>query len=85
MQSSNDSPNSLDYEKLGVAPPVHEEHGTEEEIANQLGVKQIHEWRQQGARLYCVACPFEHATEPRFIDSILQGTDSSGLPIMKKL
>ena len=75
----------LNYDKLGVTPPSVEEHGTEEDIAAQLGKKQIHNWRQEGARLYCIACPFGHSTEPRFVNQLLQGTDKNGLPILRQL
>ena len=75
----------LDYQALGAAPPTSESHGTQEDIATQLGVKVRHEWRQKGAVLFCIGCPWEHATEPRFLDYLLQGTDVAGLPILKKV
>ena len=86
MKQQDKNSDELDYEALGVAPPTVEEHGTEDDIAEKMkGQKNKHDWRQEGARLYCVACPWEHATEPRFVDYILQGTDANGLPILKKL
>jgi hypothetical protein len=74
------------YEEWGVEPPTHEPHGTPEEIASAMAAQKVrHEWRQRGAVLFCIACPFEHATEPRFVDYLLQGTDSTGLPILKRV
>lgn len=74
------------YEDWGVDPPSHEPHGTAETIKYAMEAqKVVHEWRQRGAQLFCVACPFEHATEPKFVDYLLQGTDAAGLPILKKL
>lgn len=78
-------PKELDYEKLGIPPPSVESHGTEVEIAEQLQKPLKHEWRQEGSRLYCVACPWQHATETRFTNYLLQGTDEAGAPILKKL
>ena len=80
---STENSDEIDYVKLGVPPPSHDEHGTEEDISQQLGKKNLHEWRQKGAVLYCISCPWEHATEPRFINHILQGTDKNGMPIMR--
>lgn len=75
----------IDYEKAGVTPPTSDAHLTEQEIAEQLSIKRLHSWKQQGAVLFCTSCPWEHATEPRFKDFLLQGTDSNGHPILKKL
>ena len=85
MSQSNKNSDELDYSKFGVDAPSHDEHGSDEAIAAELGKKYIHDWRQQGARLYCIACPWEHATEPRFVDYILTGTDPNGLPLLKKI
>lgn len=75
------------YEDWGVDPPSHEPHGTEADIEAAMAAQKSvrHEWRQRGAQLFCISCPFEHATEPRFRDYLLQGTDKNGLPIMKKV
>lgn len=74
------------YEDWGVEPPSREKHGTEaDRDAAMAGPQVRHEWRQMGSRLFCIACPNEHGTEPRYIDYILQGTDENGLPILKKV
>jgi hypothetical protein len=73
------------FTRNGVDPPSHEPHLTEEEIAEQLKTPRKHEWRQKGSVLFCVACPWEHATEGRFTDYLLQGTDKDGSPILKKV
>jgi len=78
-------PKEIDYEKLGVVPPSSDAHGTEEQIAEQLNVKRTHQWKQRGAVLFCTSCPWEHATEPRFTDYLLQGTDDKGNPILTKI
>ena len=85
MIQSNNEINSLNYEKLGVTLPSHDEHGTELDIANELNKKLIHDWKQRGPTLICISCPWEHATEPKFKDYLLQGTDENGIPIMKKM
>lgn len=76
------------YLKYGVSPPTRESHGSTVDI--EAALKEIqqssnHEWRQQGPRLFCVRCPLEHGTEPRFKDFILVGTDKKGLPILKRI
>ena len=81
----NQTPADKYFEKLGISPPTRDNHGTIDDISEQLGRKMKHDWRQRGAVLFCVACPYEHATEPRFTNSILQGTDDNGLPILKKI
>lgn len=73
------------YEEWGVEPPSHESHATEEEIKEALSKPVVHHWKQKGAVLICDACPWEHATEPRFKDYILTGTDEKGLPILQKV
>jgi chromosome segregation and condensation protein ScpB len=73
------------FQKLGITPPTSEAHGTTDDISEQLGKKMKHDWRQRGSVLFCIACPYEHATEPRFTDYLLQGTDDNGAPILKKL
>lgn len=83
MPKVND-PNDF-YIKHGVEPPTSDKHLTEEEIAEQLKTPRLHEWRQKGPVLFCIACPWEHATEPRFTDYILQGTDKEGKPLLKKI
>lgn len=85
MPQVNDEFDLQWYIDHDVAPPSHEEHLAEEAIAEILSVKRTHDWRQRGPVLFCVACPWEHATEPRFVDYILQGTDANGDPIVKKL
>lgn len=79
-------PKELNYEELGVDSPTSEVHGTEADIESAIrSIKNKHEWRQEGARLYCVSCPWAHATEQRFLNYILMGTDNNGLPILRKL
>lgn len=74
------------YEDWGVEPPTRESHGNVDDIAAALAAKQVrHEWRQQGSRLFCIACPNEHGTEGVFTNYLLQGTDAKGLPILKKV
>lgn len=69
-----------------MEPPSHEPHGTESDIASAMAANRVrHDWRQQGPRLFCIACPLEHATEARFTGYLLQGTDAQGLPILKKV
>lgn len=80
MQSDEDK----FYIKNGVPPPSREPHGTQDDIAGQLKPLK-HNWRQKGPRLYCMTCPWEHATEPIFIDKILIGTDDNGKPILRDL
>ena len=75
----------LDYEALGVEAPSRDEHGTEDDIASRLSEKHLHDWRQRGATLFCVGCPWEHATEPRFLNHILTGTDERGMPILRRI
>lgn len=45
----------------------------------------IHQWRQQGTRLYCTSCPSEHATILDDIDLQLYGIDEKGLPLFRKV
>jgi hypothetical protein len=79
------NPEDKFYEKNGVTPPTRDFHGTQEDVAKNLAQSVKHDWRQRGAVLFCIACPWEHATEPRFTKHILQGTDEKGMPILKKL
>jgi hypothetical protein len=72
----------LNYAELNVPPPTSETHGTQEDISAQLNQKVRHEWRQRGAVLYCISCPYEHATEPLFLNKILVGTMPDGSPIL---
>ena len=78
------NPGDKFYTRHGVVPPSHELHGNMTELMANVD-KVRHDWRQRGAVLFCVACPNEHATEPRFVDFLLEGTDSNGLPVMKKI
>lgn len=79
------NPEDKQYLQWKVAPPSREAHGTEDEIKEALSQPMLHDWRQKGAVLFCISCPWEHATEPRFINYLLQGTDDKGQPILKKL
>lgn len=78
-------PDGKQLTKWGVTPPTSDIHGTEEDIQRHLQNSVKHEWRQEGSRLFCITCPLQHATEPRFTDYLLQGTDESGKPILKKI
>lgn len=72
------------YIRHGVAPPSHEAHGTQEELASQLGPQQHGQWKQQGNIITCGRCPTPHSAAIP-VDYILSGTDSKGLPILDKI
>lgn len=73
------------YQANGVADPSSDVHGSEQDIQQAMSAKVRHEWRQKGPVLFCVACPWEHATEPVFGDYILEGTADNGAPILRKV
>lgn len=67
-------------------PPKNEEKETREFDLDEIPQVQLtgHQWVQQGARILCRSCPFEHSSyiPPNYQ---LYGTDKEGLPIIKKL
>ena len=76
---------TLDYEALGVAPPTHEPHNTEAEIAEYFAKPVKHgKWVQRGNYITCQTCPFEHS-HPIDVSLILKGTDKDGKPILTKV
>lgn len=77
------------YEAHGVENPKHEPHLTEdrlEEIFDKMRAPNVHgNWKQKGNILECHKCPNVHATEPIDPNYLLTGTDSKGLPMLRKL
>jgi hypothetical protein len=77
------------FDRNGVERPKHDPHLTEEELAKtfeRLRKETVHgDWLQDGNRLVCRKCNPQHASEPIPTEYLLMGTDSKGLPILKKI
>lgn len=77
------------FDRHGVNRPVHDPHITEEELRgnfDRIRKETVHgDWRQMGNRLTCNKCVPSHTSGPIPVDYMLQGTDSNGLPILKKM
>ena len=75
---------SLDYEALGVEPPKHAEHGTDEDI-RRLMVKAVPiRWFQRGNELVAET---ELGELVNFIPTnmMLTGVDENNLPILTRV
>lgn len=72
------------YYKHKVAPPTSEGHGTEEDIARLRTPMKPHTWRLEGNKLIGIS---EEGTFAQFIPTgyILAGTDSQGMPKLRKI
>lgn len=72
------------YQELGLEPPEHIKHLTEDELREKLKVVSNHKWSQQGTTLRCTCELGTHATQipPTHI---LTGTDESGRPVLKRV
>jgi hypothetical protein len=70
------------YAKLGIDPPEHFEHGTEEEIRANLKPLKAIQWTLEGNKLIAHT---SMGTYVNFIptNKICHGMDSNGLPILK--
>lgn len=74
----------LDYEKLGVTPPEHLEHGTDEDIRKNMQKLLPTKWRQEG-NLLIGETEMGEVVNHLPTDMILVGTDDRNLPILKKV
>lgn len=72
------------YRKHGKEPPKHFEHGTEDDIRNNLIPLKPDKWRMEGNMLIAETEYGVHA-QPIPTDYILAGTDDDNLPIFKKV
>lgn len=75
---------SLDYEALGIEPPKHAEHGSDEDI-RKLMVKAVPiRWFQRGNELVAET---ELGELVNFIptDMQLTGVDKDNLPVLRKI
>jgi hypothetical protein len=72
------------YRKHGKAPPKHFEHGTEDDIKDNMVLLKPKQWRMEGHTLIAET---EHGTHVQNIptDQILIGTDDDGLPVFRKV
>ena len=72
------------YRKHGKAPPKHFEHGTEQEIRENMVRLRPGSWRLEGNQLIGQT---ELGTLVQTVptDVILVGTDDDGLPMFKKV
>ena len=72
------------FRELGIKPPEHLKHLTEDELREKLRIPTTHNWKQQGARLIC-HCNIGTHTSGIPTSHILTGTDSQGRPILEKI
>jgi hypothetical protein len=75
---------SLDYEALGVEPPKHEDHGTDQDIRNNMQRATPIRWFQRGNELVAET---ELGELVNFIptDMQLTGVDENNQPILTRL
>lgn len=72
------------YKKHGKEPPKHFEHGTEEDIANNMKRLRPEAWKLEGNQLVGET-EFGTLRQTVPTDMILTGTDEDGRPIFKKV
>jgi hypothetical protein len=72
------------YRKHGKNPPRHYEHGTEDEIRDNMKLLKPNEWKLQGNKLIGKT---DMGLLVQYIptDYILTGADEDGLPVLKRV
>lgn len=72
------------FRELGLTPPEHLKHLTEDELREKLKIKTEHHWRQQGNVLIC-KCDIGTHSSTIPTSHILTGQTDSGEPIFTKI
>ncbi len=72
------------YRELGLKPPEHLRHLTEDELREKLKIQTEHNWKQRGNSLYC-KCDLGFHTSNIPTSHMLTGTTDSGQPILTKI
>lgn len=72
------------FEELGLKPPEHLKHLTEDELREAIKIQTTHNWKQIGDRLTCECLLGRHSSKLP-TTHILKGTNSSGNPILEKV
>lgn len=72
------------FDRVGVARPTHEPHGTIDDIRAQLKQAKCHNWHMVGNVLHADS-DFGPFTQTLPTDVICKGTDKNGLPILTRI
>ena len=72
------------FRELGLKPPEHLKHLTEDELREALKIHADHHWSQVGDQLICTCQLGRHASKIP-TSHILVGTDPAGNPLLEKI